>query len=564
MRTQKNVMAAMRDGTRLACDLYLPDGEGPVPAILLRTPYLKDQIPADDLYANYEELTAAGYAVVNQDCRGTGHSEGFLDATGAMEADDGYDTIEWIARQKWCNGQVGMHGLSYFGFNQMAAAENNPPHLVAFCPFQNGALLPFSLSRAHTYDSYHLMWIVDRALENLETWVQDEKRREEIQKQLEAFKGNFAAYNAHLPAVDCDLLRISELPQLGAYRLLIDGAEDPAFMKRAHRPICVEGIDRPMFFLTGWFDGALDGTMDNWKAATEGGKRTHDRRLIIGPWLHGGRLGTQIDSYDFGTENTGEAIGIHRMEIEWFDTWMKHSGTAEEKMPVVRYFMLGTNEWHTADTWPPKGTKETAFMLIPSGTGKEGKLSTEPSEEETSVTFTADPMNLPPSMFRDADGNMMLADPQTLGDRGDVLFFRSEVLEKDLPVAGQVKVRLTASISTPDADFFVRLSDLSPQGKALPLAKGIVRCRYRSGDRAEWMTPGEKTELEVDLGHIANCFRKGHRILLDISGGSHPAHDRNLHTKERIGFGTAYTLSEQKVYAASKLILPVLESVDPS
>lgn len=559
MRELFNVYATMRDGVKLACDIRLPDSGEPVPAILLRTPYLKDRIPKDDLYANYEELTNAGYAVVNQDCRGTGKSEGFLDATGASEINDGYDTIEWVAGQDWCNGKVGMHGLSYFGFDQMAAAEGNPPHLAAFCPFQNGARLPFSVSRAGTFESYHLAWILDRCIENLDSWVKKpENEKQALRDKLIDYREHFSEYSSRLPAVECEITRIPELPQLKAYQMLVDGMENPNFLIRAHRPIRVEDIDRPMLFLTGWFDGALDGTMDNWKAATRHGVRTHDRRLIIGPWTHGGGLASCTDGYDFGEQNSGTAFGIHRIEREWFDYWMKGIGNGTDKTPVVRYFMLGSNTWETADCWPPQEMEELAFRLIGCEDRKGGKLAEAEKEPMKGISFVSDPADPLPSMFRDAEGRMILADPQVQYDRQDILVYRSDALTQDLAVAGNVRLRLRASVSTPDADFFARLSDVDEQGTAFPLAKGIIRCRFRNGPKAEWMTPGEVYELEIDLGHTANLFRKGHRLLLDISGSFYPAHDRNLHTRERIGFGKEMIPSVQTVEPGSKLIIPVI------
>lgn len=559
MRKYVDVMAPMRDGIRLACDVYLPDDDAPVPVILLRTPYLKDKIPSDDLYANYEELAQAGYGVVNQDCRGTGHSEGMLDATGASEPDDGYDTIEWIARQTWCNGQVGMHGLSYFGYVQMAAAEGNPPHLVTLCPFQNGARQPFSMSRAHTYESYHLAWVIDRALENLEKWVPNPQRREELRTLLSEYKEHFAENTAHLPAIDCEIAKLPELPQFQSYLRLIEAIEDPEVLRRMHHPIRVEEIDRPMLFLSGWFDSALDGTIDNWNAATDHNRRLADRRMVIGPWLHGGILSTDFDGYDFGSQNTGAAFGVRELERRWFDYWMKKKDTGIDRMAAVTYFTLGSNTWNTADCWPPREAQPVVMYLNGASNPKSGKIAAAAEKDAQPVAFESDPMNPLPSAFADAQGHKILPDPQALYDRDDIIVFTSDALQEDLTIAGRVVARLRVTISTPDADFFVRLSDLAEDGKAFPLTGGIMRCSFRNGSVREWMEPGQLYEVEVDLGNIANCFKRGHRILLDISGSCYPAHDRNLHTKDRIGFGTSFAKAVQTVEPGSCIVLPVME-----
>ena len=167
LKLMENLMAPMRDGVRLACNVWRPDDDAAYPAILMRTPYLKEGFACDYMYGNYRELALSGYNIVVQDVRGTGKSEGVLLSSGGNEVNDGYDTIEWVAAQDWCDGNVGMYGLSYFGFTQMAAANDNPPHLRTTCPFQNSALHPLSVTKSMTLGCYHLRCLYDRVLNRI-------------------------------------------------------------------------------------------------------------------------------------------------------------------------------------------------------------------------------------------------------------------------------------------------------------------------------------------------------------------------------------------------------------
>lgn len=569
MRTLENVMAPMRDGVRLACNVYLPEDEGAYPAILLRTPYIKENIDPRDLYANYEELTEAGYAMVFQDTRGTGMSEGVLDATGASEIEDGYDTIQWVGAQPWCNGRVGTHGLSYFGFDQMAAAENNPPALKALCPFQNSAVLPFSMSHAGTYDRYHLAWIMGRAQENLERWIPDESIRARAAAKLREYLDSWDQVMDQLPAVETPCARIEGLPQLQCFIELVKGIEDRSFLKRAHRPIDIAGIKAPMLLLTGWFDGAKEGTLDNWRAATGNGVGSEGRKLVIGPWLHGGFLNTKIEDMDFGEENSGAGRGIRQLEKRWFDCYLKGDRDAIRNIPPVQYYVLGENAWRVSDAWPPKGTVSKHYYLHAQDQGRFGRLNGTKPVMEPAQTYTYDPMKPVPSRYTDDQGRVLFADhTREQQERQDILVYSTDPLDEPLRIAGRVEMKLWISTDAPDTDFVARLYEVNPDGRQIPLLNGITRCRFRNGDQPEMLAAGQVYGLSIDLGDIAVTVPEGAKIVLDITSSLYPAHDRNLNTMERIGFGTEMRIAHNTVWHTgewcSELILPVLgDSEDP-
>ncbi len=561
IREMLNILTPMSDGTNLACNIYRPDNEKPYPAILLRTPYIKEKAGDGELFSNYKDLATAGYNVIFQDIRGTGSSEGVLDPTGANEIKDGYDSVEWIAKQHWCDGNVGMQGLSFFGFTQMAAAENNPPHLKAICPFQNSAIHPLSLSKAMTFSNYHLAWIYERVLENLDNWYDDKTIRKKVKERIEYYKENWDSVISKLPLYDTPAARIEEVPQLESYLELIEGVENyEKFMERTHRPIKIENINIPMFFLTGWFDGARDGTIDNWNKAKLGKLPSSHRKLIIGPWLHGSTLSSNIDGIDFGEENSGYGIRIHETVKQWFDYWLKNEQNGILDSAPINIFVLGENYWRSEQEWPPLRAINTKYYIH---SGKnQGLLSTEMPTEEDYQTFVYDPKNPLPSRAKDNEGRTIFADTTYQEKRGDVLVYATEKLKDDLEVAGMVEFKLFASTDAVDTDFFCRICDVDEKGYAFPLLSGIARGRFRDGHSSSLLKPNEIYQFSIELGNICVVIKKGHRIKVHISSSFYPEHDPNPNTAELIGKSSYCIKATQKVFHdiehPSHLILPII------
>ncbi len=562
LRIMKNVMAPMRDGVLLACDIYRPDDSGKYPAILMRTPYIKERFAGEWLYSNYRELALAGYNVVIQDVRGTGKSGGELLSNGGNEVDDGYDTVEWVAAQSWCDGNVGMYGLSYFGFTQMAAAQDNPPHLRTLCPFQNGSLTPLSITKAMTVGHYHLMWLYGRVEDRLEALGVPEEEKAPILQQMAYNRAHWAELTSRLPLRETEAAKIDGVPLLHDFVDLVDGVEDDAYWKQARRPIRLNNIANPMFHLTGWFDGACSGTFDNYNEIAAHGTETAKRasRLVVGPWGHGGSLSSTIDGVDFGAENSGAARGVQEMIKSWFDRWLKHDMTAE--YPPITLFVLGKNIWRDEQEWPLARTQYTNYYIHGGQERKCGLMSTDLPGAETPQRYTYDPENPQPSSYKDANGRSALADPAAMEHREDVLVYRTEAFLTDTEVTGPVKFVLHAATTAVDTDFFAKLSDVDETGRALPLLKGIVRARFRHGRIPEPVEPGRVFEYTIDLGNISNVFLPGHRIRLDLSSSSYPEHDRNLNTGERIGHGKNMVKAVQTIFHdeqyPSHLVLPVI------
>jgi putative CocE/NonD family hydrolase len=535
----------------------------------MRTPYGKQNSEKDREYTDPYALAAAGYNVLVQDVRGTGRSEGVLIATGEREPDDGYDTVEWAAEQPWSDGSVGMIGLSYFGYTQLAAASTRPPHLKAICPFEALGMRPFGISKAMTVGVFHLTWLHGRALERLAFSNQPEEEKQRIKKQLEDCLANMDQLLLHLPLRETPAAHVDGVPQLLDFVNLLDHADDPAFWSKARRPLDFANMDVAMLHLSGWYDMAKEHTIENYLAALSKGtteKMKKGQKLILGPWVHGGTLSSVIDGVDFGPEADSEAYGVAEISRRWYDCWLKgmDNGIAEEA--PVSIFVMGDNVWREEKEWPLARTEYTELYLHSTGAANslihDGTLDGRPPEKEKADEYRYDPADPVPSTVADPSGARTIQDQTPNEERGDVLVYTGAILDRDLEVTGKVVLRLFAATDAVDTDFTCVLTDVHPDGKAYNLTSGIVRARYRNSMTAEPVEPGRVYEYDIDTGYISNVFKAGHRIRIQVSSSLYPEHDRNLNTGEPLGSGKTMHKAKQTVYHdaeyPSKLILPVI------
>ena len=527
MREIRNMMIPMRDGVRLATDLYLPEKEGAYPLILMRTPYDKRHFGDDPLYGDYPRYVAEGYIVAVQDCRGTVLSEGVINQNGANEHEDGYDTVEYLASQPFCDGNVGMFGLSYFGFTQHAASSQRPPHLKATCPFMCCSLSSFGTSSMQTVAAFHLGWAYGQLLQQRETYFPDPEKREKVVPVLEEYRKKLNDYAYYLPMTENPAANVPDAPMLKDYVDLTKHVEDPDFWESIHSPMDYDGFHVAMLHGTGWMDMAVNDTLDNFMAARQSKDEwtRENSKLLIGPWTHGGVLPDHLEEMDFGKENSGKAQDVTGMMIRWFDRYLKGKDTDCFKSRV-RYFVLNKNEWREAADWPPEDAVRTAFYLT-----KEGKLSTE-VPENGKLPLIYDPADPAPSAHIDKKGRMSGADWSEIRDRKDMLFFETDAAEKGCIIAGDIKAKLFVTTDVPDTDFAVRLTDIAPDGYERQITTGLVRARHRNGLFTEdFLTPGETYCIEFPAGYAGYYIAPGHRIGVQLSGALFPQHNRNLNTK---------------------------------
>ena len=544
----QTIAVPMRDGVSLATDVYRDAAAPPAPVILVRTPYDRTkQRPLAERFAQ------AGYVAVFQDCRGTHGSEGVL-APYNNEGQDGYDTIEWITRQPWCSGRVGMAGGSYVGAVQWQAAVERPPGLAAIAP-------------QATWSSFHRNLYLGGAvrLALIAGWIASNTPRPD---GLQPADMNEALLR--LPLADMDEAIGWPMPWLDAY---LTHPEPNGFWTRLDLTPHLPALDVPALHVVGMYDYFSRESVDTFvlmQTAARDPETRRQQRLILGPWDHGTIGRTKVGEVEFGP---AAAIDLFAAQLDWYDRHLKRDPAALAKpFPPVTYFSMGDNAWHDAETWPPAGTAPIEFFLRSYGRANTrsgtGRLDRAPAQEpEPADVFRADPADPVPACPITPTRPLKAAawgpvDQGPLADRADVLVYASSPLSAPLRFAGRVEARLHVSTDTPDADWAVKLVDVHPDGTAYNLATGILRGRFRrSLEKPELMKPGEVVEVTVDLGPCAATILPGHRLRVDIGGAIFPLYDRNPNTGLGPFDGTTAIATEQVHHGPqtrSRLILPAV------
>ncbi len=533
----------MRDGTVLKADVCRPDTNAPVPAILVRSPYNKEFLIGHNHRINAVSFADAGFAVVFQDVRGRFESEGEF-YPYSSEGLDGYDTVEWLAAQPWCNGAVGMTGGSYVGVVQWLAAVEQPPHLRALCPmitpselyegihFQGGAFLLGS----GLWWSLFVGFGTTRRL--AQAGVPDPQA---AQRLIEAFDRLDDLYDC-LPLASLPELRESEAVKF--FFDLIEHELDDAFwapivFNRRYNEVHVPALD-----IGGWYDSFLHGTLENFvRMRQEGGSETAraGQRLLIGPWPHGELHGVYPD-YRFSVSATPD---LNALQLRIFNHHLKGEDNGLDEEPPVRLFVMGENGWRDEDEWPLARTRYTPWYLHSGGNADTvgGVLSPGPPGQDARDVFLYDPRDPCPTIGGSTimqgfavRANAGPKDQLSTEARPDVLVYSSEPLDEPLEVTGPLICTLYAATSAPDTDWVVRLCDVHPDGASRILAEGILRARHREGtDQAKPIEPDRVYAYEINLVATSNVFLPGHRIRLDVTSSSFPRFDRNPNTGHPLG-----------------------------
>lgn len=562
----RNCMVPMRDEVRLATDIFFPGTTGPWPVLLERTPYDKTAARLNEFTVDHPEVfgreelvrffTDAGFVVVFQDCRGRYGSEGSF-VKYRNEAEDGFDTIAWIADQPWCNGQVGSMGLSYSAHTQMAAACLNPPALAAMIcdcggfsnAYQGGIRFGGAL------ELKQVTWAYRHALRSVAA-----SSRPEIKAALESY--DLAEWVQRMPW-QRGKSPLSPIPEYENF--LFEQWEHGVFDEYWKVPaLYAKGwyehmCPLPSVHLSGWYDPYAVTAVENFKGLSQLG---HKVNLILGPWTHGNRSISYSGNVEMGDQATFEAaIGMDYVQFR-ICYFLHHF--AQHKSPLssqVLYFVMGGGsgqkdmqsrmshggQWHTSESWPPAESKPIPLYLGPGGS-----LLAQPSPELAAYSYQFDPINPVPTMggpitsgaplmFGGAFDQKETADTfgtkavgMALSNRQDVLIFETDLLTEVVTIAGDVAVTLFITSDRPTTDFTAKLVDVYPTsadypaGYAMNLCDGILRACYRDGfDQARSLVPSEITELKIQLYPTANCFEVGHRIRLEISSSNFPRFDVN-------------------------------------
>jgi uncharacterized protein len=564
----RDVMVPMRDGVRLATDIYLPEsaGRGSWPALLERTPYDKRAARANEYTADHPEVfgreelarffTEAGFAVVFQDCRGRHGSEGrFTKYRG--EAEDGFDTIAWIAAQDWCDGQVGTMGLSYSAHTQMAAACLNPPALAAMICDCGGFSNAYhgGIRFGGALELKQVTWAFRHALRSRAAAADPVAKAALEATDIAAWFRRMPWQRGHSP--------LTPVPDYEDYlfELWERGTFDDYWKIPALYAAGWHGTMRrvPSVHISGWYDPYAVTAVENFTGMRAAG---HACSLVLGPWTHGDRSRTHAGDVDFGPAATFEgATGSDfvRWRIAFFRRHLTGATTPEE--PGVRYFVMGGGSgrrrpdgrmdhggrWRTAASWPPEDSAQVQLYLAP-----DGSLSFERAPEAGTRSFVFDPSDPVPTIGGPITSGAPLmvggafdqretpavfgarAPGMPLTSRPDVVVFETLPLARPVTIAGNLSLRLHVSSDRPTTDFTAKLVDVCPAnadypaGYAMNLSDGIVRTAYHAGfDRVTPMVPGGVIAIDVPMYPVANRFEVGHRIRLEISSSNFPRFDVN-------------------------------------
>ncbi|HEX9940963.1 MAG TPA: CocE/NonD family hydrolase [Thermoanaerobaculia bacterium] len=556
-----DVAIPMRDHVVLKADVFIPlDREGPFATILVMTPYGRRR-PAMMKFARC--LSEGGFAVLLQDARGRFQSGGeFLH----REEEDGQDTLAWLTRQSWCNGRVGLLGISLSSFREFLAASSpssEGPEIRAIVNFMGAVDIH---SAFYHGGALVLHWALPWGVMMNPQWT-----------------GRIAAWQKlpwqqlfrHLP-----LARVTERTS-GAVDLWRQVIERPVYdeswrkLDLRHR---LSNVRVPVLHLSGWYDNALSQVLKTYAtlAVPQDGRAPVPQSLILGPWDHQ----TIFFSLLGGGERTElgalASIELLPLVLDWFGHWFgqeaEEGGTRlSARHPGALLYVMEAQTWLEFDTFPPPAREESWYLTSggkANTAGGDGALVVTAGATEGADRFTYDPADPVPTVggalwpFQSQGLQPGPADQREVERRADVLVYTSAPLEEDRLVVGIVRTELWAATSAPDTDFTAKLVDVAPDGTARLVQDGILRCRFATGVGESLVEPGRRYRWRIEIGAIAHCFRAGHRLRLDISSSNFPRFDRNLNTAEPIHTGSTGVACEQTVFhggaTASRLLLPIL------
>ena len=541
--TTTKVKIPMRDGVGLSSNIFRPGSLAKLPTILVRTPYNKGVA----LGPAYRLFVENGYAVVVQDVRGKYESDGVFNSHD-QEGPDGEDTLEWIARQNWSDGQIGMVGGSYLGIVQWKLALLNNPHLKAIFPIVSGN----DDYRDRFYSRGGAFKIGNRL-----SWMASNLRASD-------FRPDFAGYVRSLPLRLADVATTGQVSKLYYLPVMEHPTYDEYWKSRSVREH-LRDIKIPVFSVGGWYDNFVEGDLESFSELRRAGKPAYS---AIGPWPH--NMSTAFDGVSFGANSS---LPVAKLQLEWFNHWMK---TPAQTKPFhgakLRIFVMGQNRWRDENEWPLKRAKVTSYFLASkvgaNSVDGDGLLLPRPPTSDRKDAYAYDPANPVPT----AGGAVCCTpsifpwgpkDQRKIEARKDVLVFSSATLKKEVEVTGPISLILYASTSTPDTDFTAKLVDVFPDGTARNLCDGILRIRYRESlSKPEPAAPGNIYKLLIETGVTSNVFLPGHKIRVEVSSSNFPRFDRNLNTGGSIVDETRMQVAKQTIYHGkkypSRILLPIV------
>ena len=594
----RKLMVPMRDGVRLATDVYRPkNATGKVPTIFVRTPYNFNywdvELGAPRDMTGIVDALKRGYAYVQQNERGHFFSEGNYDILGPPIT-DGNDMIGWIGKQSWSNGKVGMLGCSSTAEYQFGVASTQPPALAAINPQGFGAGIgkvgPYT-EQGNWYRGGAVQMLFIAWLYGEQNQVRPMFPRSTSQEDLIRASKAFDLAQ-HLPPVDWSKA-LWHLPEQD----IIKAVDGPRGIFADSMPVATGGamIERtpgdsawyrgglyhenmpfntPSLYYMSWYDVSVGPNLAMFEHArkTAGGGAAEQQYAVIAPTLH--------CAYKRATENTivGErSVGDARLDYDaltygWFDHFLKGEDNGLlDTLPRVRYYTMGSNKWQSSDSWPPEGAAPVTYYLSSAGKANtlygDGALTTAAPASDRADNFVYDPMNPVPSYGGNVccTGNAVQGgafDQRVMESRNDILVYSTEPLKEGVEVSGPVEVTLYVSSDAKDTDFTAKLIDVYPDGRAYNLDETIQRMRYREGyDKQLWMEQGKVYKVTLGPLNTSNYFDAGHRIRIEVSSSNFPRFDRNLNTGGHNYDETSGVVARNSVHHSKKFPSAVTLSV---
>jgi len=546
------------DGVRLSTDVYLPDGKGPWPCVLIRTPYNNNDPVKKIPLAR--EFASNGYAVAVQDVRGRYDSEGEWEPF-FHEADDGRAAQTWLAQQDFCNGNIALYGRSYEGYCVWVAAFGRHPAVKAIIPI---VALPDPV--------INVPWQNGSVFWTMITWalfVHGRTNQDADQYNWESLY-NFRPLNK----LDEKLGLASQMWQDWLAHPTKDEYWQPAcYMHR------MAELDVPALHISSWYDDDGASTYNNYPNARQLAKSQDEQYVLIGPWGHATNTKTVVPGVDFGPE---EVIDINGFILDWLDRQIGGRPESWGDRKRARVFLMGENKWHDMADWPPPEAKEQSFYLDSGGkansslgdgqllwdrfpTGQSGgAVGFSPRGAEYDE-YAYDPEHPTPYLY-DA-GTLQVGGPfgaRPVQRRDDVLCYTTEPLKEDLVICGRVFAELWVSSSAEDTEFCALICDVHPNGEARQMYDGNVRLALRDSlEKPDPVPPGKIVKVRIDLWATGIRLFKGHRLRLQISSAAVPKFAAHTNTLEPPGSATKVVIANNRVYHdkdhPSRLLLPVME-----
>jgi uncharacterized protein len=562
VRHTELVLIPTRDGTRIAASLWLPQAEGRFPLILMRSLNRK-QYSNPRRLAIIGELLEAGYAFMGADIRGRFESDGQFDPadTKGHDGRDGYDMIEWLAQQSWCDGNIGTFGASHQAAYQVKTAYEKPPHLRAMATWTGGYSesgrvegAPPPMAGGAIPLIQTLIWLPNEAAGELDRLAKQGQNMDEAKRVLARMRSHPQETYLHLPLRDAPVARFGRLKELLEYRL----ARGVAPELGPGTPF--EKIEYPIMHECGWYDPIA---WNQCMAFTDMRKRAGTQRaregqyLVIGPWQHSTVFQQKLGEKDFGPTASNEGSGINAQQIRFFD---KHVRGKPAELPRVRYFVMGPNVWRTAEAWPPTGMKRTKWYLRSEGKANgvsgDGALSRDEPRSDKPDQFIYDPENPVPTVGGAMIGSLNVPgmrpgpiEQSSIESRPDVLIYVTAPFDVDTEISGPVTLRLFASTSAVDTDFTAKLTIVESDGKSFNLCEGLLRLSGRNfTGKREPAEPGKVYDLMIGVGQTSVVLAKGQRLRLHVSSSNFPQYDRNMNTGNAIGVDARGVIAQQTIH----------------